>query len=171
MNSPDLKNEFIHHAIFRINENTDKIKTCLDELSEEQVWLHPNNASNSVGNQLLHLSGNITQYIISSLGESKDLRNRDAEFAVTGGFSKEELWKKFTETISQAKTIIENTSDEKLTAIHSVQGFQFSGTGIILHVVEHLSYHTGQIVFYVKQLKDKDMGFYKNIDLNIKNKI
>ena len=53
--------------------------------------------------------------------------------------------------------------------MRSVQGFNFSGIGILVHVVEHLSYHTGQIAFYTKQLKNEQLGFYGDIDLNVKN--
>jgi len=53
--------------------------------------------------------------------------------------------------------------------VRSVQGFSFSGVGVIIHAVEHYSYHTGQIAFWVKQLKEKDLGFYNGTDLNIKN--
>jgi uncharacterized damage-inducible protein DinB len=171
MDPQDFKPEFIYHALYRINENCDKIKFCLEELDDEEVWMRPNDSSNSIGNQILHLCGNITQYIISSLGGSEDKRERDAEFSARDGLSKEQLWNKFSQTIEQAKSIIENISDEKLAATRSVQGFQFSGIGIVFHVVEHLSYHTGQIAFYVKQLKNKDLGFYNNVDLNTKNKI
>ena len=51
----------------------------------------------------------------------------------------------------------------------SVQGFQLSGIGIVVHVVEHYSYHTGQISFWTKQLKNKDLRFYAGLDLNVQN--
>jgi len=72
-------------------------------------------------------------------------------------------------TMEQAKSSIRNCSPEALLKIREVQGFRLSGTGIIIHVVEHLSYHTGQIAFWTKILKDKDLGFYDGMDLNTKN--
>ena len=65
--------------------------------------------------------------------------------------------------------MIFNVTPNQLVKMRSVQGFSFSGVGIILHAVEHYSYHTGQIAFWVKQLKNKDLGFYDGIDLNKKN--
>lgn len=161
--------EFIEQAIKRLQENTPKIKTCLDELTEEEIWQQPNPSSNSVGNMILHLCGNITQYILSSLGGAEDKRERDKEFSTQGGLNKKELFDKLQSTFTQAVFVIGNVSPEKMLLKRSVQGYQLSAIGIIIHVVEHYSYHTGQIIFWTKLLKDKDLGFYFNVDLNKKN--
>jgi len=169
MNKTNHVDELIYQAIFRFNENTEKIEKCLRELNAEEIWKRPNKSSNSVGNLLLHLCGNITQYIISSLGEKEDKRNRDFEFTADGGYKKFTLFEKLRTTIQQAIEVLKDQSDKDLLKIRSVQGFNLSGTGIIIHVVEHYSYHTGQIVFWTKFLKDKDLGFYAGIDLDKKN--
>ena len=163
--------EFIDQSITRIDENTQKLVTCLDELEEAETWKRPNQHSNSVGNIILHLCGNMRQYAISSLGNIKDTRERDKEFSADGGYSKSELLKKLSDTVEQAKNIIKNISEAELLRKRQVQGFTHSGIGIIVHVTEHYSYHTGQIIFWTKLLKDKDLGFYANINLNAKNEI
>jgi uncharacterized damage-inducible protein DinB len=163
--------EFIGQAIHRIDENTQKLATCMQELNESEIWKRPNLHSNSVGNIILHLCGNIRQYAISSLGNSKDVRERDKEFSADGGNSGPELFRKLTDTIEQAKNIIQSTTEEELLRERKVQGYTHSGIGIILHVTEHYSYHTGQIIFWTKLLKDKDLGFYAEIDLNVKNEV
>ena len=170
MSNTTLSEEFIDQAIFRLNENTRKIEKCLDELSEEEIWKRPNKSSNSVGNLILHLCGNVTQYIISSLGEKEDNRNRDFEFKAEGGYNKSGLIKKLTITIQQAFEILREQNDQDQLKIRSVQGFNLSGTGIILHVVEHYSYHTGQIIFWTKLLKDIDLEFYAGVNLDKKNR-
>jgi uncharacterized damage-inducible protein DinB len=142
----------------------------MDQLSEEQIWLRPNKASNSIGNILLHLCGNIGQYVISSLGNQPDIRERDKEFSTQGGFNKEELLAKLTDTLTKAITIMRNTDETRLLKIHSVQGFDYTGIGIIVHITEHYSHHTGQIIFWTKQLTGNDLGFYSHVDLNKKNK-
>jgi uncharacterized damage-inducible protein DinB len=161
--------EFLSQAIHRIDENTPKLITCVAELEESEIWRRPNPHSNSVGNIILHLCGNIRQYAISSLGKRKDVRERDKEFSADGGYSGPELLKKLTDTIEQAKGIIQNISEEELLRKRKVQGYTHSGIGIIIHVTEHYSYHTGQIIFWTKLLKDKDLGFYAGVDLNTKN--
>ena len=163
--------EFIDQSITRIDENTQKLITCLDELEEAETWKRPNQHSNSVGNIILHLCGNMRQYAISSLGNIKDTRERDKEFSAAGGYSKSELLKKLSDTLEQAKNIIKDISEKELLRKRQVQGFTHSGVGIIIHVTEHYSYHTGQIIFWTKLLRDKDLGFYADINLNAKNEV
>ena len=163
--------EFIGQAIHWIDENTQKLATCVQELNDSEIWKRPNLHSNSVGNIILHLCGNMRQYAISSLGNSKDVRERDKEFSADGGYSGAELFKKLTDTVEQAKKIIQSTTEEELLRERKVQGYTHSGIGIVLHVTEHYSYHTGQIIFWTKLLKDKDLGFYAGIDLNVKNEV
>jgi uncharacterized damage-inducible protein DinB len=161
--------EFLAQAIHRIDENTPKLITCVKELSESELWKRPNPHSNSVGNIILHLCGNIRQYAISSLGNRKDVRERDKEFSAGGGYSGSELIKKLTDTLDEAKGIIQDVTAEELLRKRKVQGYSHSGIGIIIHVTEHYSYHTGQIIFWTKLLKDKDLGFYAGVDLSVKN--
>ena len=165
-----LVNEFIEQSVFRIDENTPKVQKCLDILSEEQIWHQPNNFSNSIGNLILHLCGNINQYAVSSLGYTEDKRERDLEFSTKEGFNKAELMERLKSTIENAKAVIKKLDEKELLKMRSVQGFNFTGMGIIIHVAEHYSYHTGQIAFITKLLKNKDLGFYAEINLNIKNK-
>ena len=77
---------------------------------------------------------------------------------------------KLNATINNAIGVIESADEKRLLKVYSAQGFDLSGIGIIIHVTEHYSYHTGQIAFWIKQLKDKDLGFYSGVNLNVKNK-
>ncbi len=163
------KKDFIENTSFRMHESLRMIKSSLARLSEEEIWKKPNPSSNSVGNLILHLCGNITQYAISSLGNKSDQRRRDEEFSVSGGITKDELIGRLEEVLQESIYIIAEASESELLRIREVQGFKMSGLGAILYVVEHLSYHTGQIAFWTKLLKDEDLGFYDGIDLNIKN--
>jgi uncharacterized damage-inducible protein DinB len=163
--------EFLDDIIKIIDENTKKLKTCLDELQEAEVWKRPNEHSNSVGNLMLHLSGNIRQWIISSLGNLEDKRERDKEFSADGGYTKSQLAEKLFSTVEEAKNIIRNISAEEVLKKRKVQAYHTSGMEAIIHVTEHYSYHTGQIIFWTKLLKDKDLGFYSGINLNEKNEI
>lgn len=141
----------------------------MDQLSDKEVWEAPNESANSIGNLILHLCGNITQYAISSLGGTEDHRERDKEFQVSEQFSKEALLEKLNNTLEKAKAIIDKASLHELLKKRKVQGFEMSGIGIIIHVTEHYSYHTGQIALLTKLWKNKDLGFYDDVDLNFKN--
>ncbi len=166
---PSIEGEFIAQAIFRINESTQRVEKCLEHLSEVEIWQKPNSTLNSVGNLILHLCGNIGQYIVSSLGENPDSRIRDEEFSATGGLTRAELLSKLKITTERANAIISRQEVVSLSRSRNVQAYTLSGIGIVLHVVEHYSYHTGQIVFWTKLLKEKDLGFYAGVDLNQKN--
>ena len=159
--------EFKVQIIQRMEENTPRIERCLAELNDIEIWQRPNASSNSVGNLILHLCGNIRQYAISSLGRQEDHRQRDAEFAAREGLGKTELLEKLKKTVAEALETIRSADDEEMMRVRMVQGFEMSGIGIAVHVCEHYSYHTGQVAFWVKLLKDKDLGFYANIDLNV----
>lgn len=163
-----LATEFVQQAHYRLDESTRMLRTALESLDEADLWKRPNATSNSVGNIILHLCGNIRQYAIAALGGTEDLRERDAEFAARGGYDKAALLDKLLVTVDQAKTTIQHAGPDNLLRVRSVQGFHLSGLGIVLHVVEHYSYHTGQIAFWTKLLKDKDLGFYAGIDLTVR---
>ncbi|MEL7426554.1 MAG: DinB family protein [Bacteroidota bacterium] len=161
--------EFKEQAIFRLQEKKAHISKCFVQLVEQDVWWQPNASSNSIGTIILHLCGNIGQYVISSLGHQPDQRERDLEFSTKNSHSKEQLLQLISGIIDQASAVVQNTDEAELLRIRQVQGFSFSGIGVVLHAVEHLSYHTGQIAYLTKLRKDQQVGLYDDFDLNIKN--
>lgn len=164
-----ISKEFTQQSIYYLSLNPPRIEKCLHQLSEDQVWEKPNANTNSIGNLILHLCGNITQYAHASLGNENDTRNREVEFSTKGGFSKKELLEKITAVTDKAIQVIENISESELLRKRNVQGFNYSGISIIIHITEHFSYHVGQIGFFTKLICDKDLGFYEDYDLNILN--
>ena len=167
----DLKAEFLKDCVQHLNEHTKRVKICLDLITEEQAWQKPNEVSNSVANLILHLCGNMTQYVLSSLGGEPDNRQRDLEFTIKGGWDKDELFKKLSTVVESVTKTILAQDERSLLTTRAVQGFNKSGLSIILHITEHYSYHTGQIALITKLLRNKDLGFYKSVDLNQKNKL
>ena len=166
--------ENVYHQVLKsqavqyFNEYLGKIEAALERLSEEQIWQRPNEVSNSMGNQVLHLCGNIGQYAISSLGQRPDIRERDNEFAAKGGISKDVLLNKLRETVAEANSIFEQLDEAELLRKRHVQAYHYSGLEVLIHVVEHFAYHTGQIVFWSKALSNKGFDFYDNVDLTAK---
>lgn len=157
----NLKEECIR----RIDESSLKINACLDKLTPEQLWYRPNSASNAVGNLILHLSGNLTQYIISTLHDKPDQRERSKEFSSTIIISNNELASKFKTVISQVTNIINILTTTQLEKSYEVQCYKETGVGILVHVTEHLSYHTGQIVYITKMITAENMKFYDDAAL------
>ena len=161
--------EFVTQAIKRINQCTEKVEACLKELDEKDLWFSPNEHLNSIGNLMLHLCGNIRQHIISALDNKPDKRERDLEFSTDGGYKKDELFQKLRETAAEAVKVIHRQKPDGLLRVRISQGMAHTGVDSVLHVTEHYSYHTGQIVLLTKLLKNIDLGFYTVFDLNKKN--
>jgi uncharacterized damage-inducible protein DinB len=167
---------FLRHARFRLLEDYFvKIAAAIDALDEEQVWRRPNESSNSIGNLLLHLSGNVRQWIISGVGGAEDTRDRASEFAACGSVSKGELIELVKTTLDQADAVlarVENecavaNSDAPLQRVCKPQAYETSVFDAIFHVVEHFSYHTGQIIFAAKWLAEGQVSFYDDRRLNL----
>src|SRR6056297_3303858 len=118
-----LVEEFIKNALYRMDESTRMIKKSLIEISDEELWKRPNSSLNSIANLLFHICGNMTQYIISSLGEVEDKRNRDLEFSQRKYACKADLLEKLEDTVNTAKRVIFDATIEQFLKTRSVQGF------------------------------------------------
>ena len=170
MDNAEIIEDFKKNISFRLNESLRFVKSSLEIVTEEEIWNRPNDSLSSIGNLLLHLCGNMRQYGIDSLIGKEDNRQRDLEFSAKNGLNKAELLSRFEGTLAEVIQAMNSLNAEQMLKLRSVQGFKFSGQGNLIHLTEHLSYHTGQIAFAVKMMKNKDLGFYDGFDLNIKNK-
>ena len=137
-----------------------KIERSLALLNEEQIWWRSNPQSNSVGNLLLHLSGNVRQWIIVGLGGATDTRDRDAEFAQRDAIPCDELIGRLKQTLREADGTLAALDPERLLEKVRIQGLEVSVLEAILHVVEHFSMHAGQIIYITKLLSASDLHFY-----------
>ena len=169
MNDIILK-EFKENAVFRLDESLRMITIAFSKIADDMLWKRPTEQGMALGNQILHSCGNMTQYVCTTLAERVDERKRDLEFCTNTGLTKEELLKQLETTVRTAQDSIHNASALQYETVREVQGFRLSGVGVVLHAVEHFSYHTGQIAFWVKQLTQDDLGFYAGVDLTQNNK-
>jgi uncharacterized damage-inducible protein DinB len=131
----------------------EKIAHCVSLLSEEQVWWRPNEACNSVGNLLLHLRGNLTQWVLSGIAGTAFERHRSLEFTASKTATKAELMAGLTDVVAEVRRTIGSMRSADLDRGIRVQGYDTDGLGVVFHIVEHMSYHTGQIVATTKQLQ------------------
>ena len=139
------------------------METCLDALTEEQIWLRHGDSGNAIGNIVLHLCGNLRQWIGFGVSGLADVRDRDAEFAARGGVPVVELKQRLAETIGLAAGIIEKLPLERLTELVTIQGYRLTVFEAVYHVVEHFAEHYGQIVFATKLLTGEDLKFYGHL--------
>lgn len=150
-----------------LEESIPRCIQCLDQLSDVEIWHRPNGNVVSVGNLILHLCGNARQWILSGIFDQPDTRVRQQEFDTQGPLDRSYLLEKLTTLSRDMEKALDTLTKEQLTQVKNVQGFEESVIGILIHVTEHFSYHTGQIVYYTKSKKDVDMGFYAGLDLDV----
>ncbi len=166
LESNALRDAIVTDVIVRLfDESLPRILKCLDQLDNEQIWWRPNESSNSIGNLILHLNGNVNQWIYAGLGGFADNRERQMEFDEREHIDKNYLAVVLTTTMKNIRPVIEKISVEALLHTRKVQTFEESGVSILIHVTEHFSYHTGQIAYITKMLMDKSLGFYEGIKL------
>jgi len=152
-----------------IEEGLTRIIKCVEILDEKDLWYKHNESSNSVGNLILHLSGNVRQYVVSGIAGQKDSRERDSEFNIESKIGKEELIENLKQALYEANGIVAGLKEEELKASKEVQGFGLTVLSILIHVIEHFSYHVGQITYFTKYFKDTDTAYYAGLDLNKKS--
>jgi len=157
---PDLTRPFLAQAGRVLQEiYLPRIACCLHLLSQEEIWWRPNAASNSVGNLVLHLNGNVRQWIIAGLGGAPDTRQRDLEFQERGSISRRALLARLRRTVVEACRVLAHLSASDLARAYSIQGFRESGLEAVYHVTEHFSHHAGQIILAAKLLRGKPLDF------------
>ena len=138
-----------------------KILVCLDKLGDEDVWWRMNEASNSIGNLVLHLSGNARQWIVSGVGGAPDQRKRQTEFDQRAVIPRADLAERLRSTMMEVDDTLGAVDPATLLDTRRIQGLDTTVMGAIYHVVEHFSTHTGQIVMLTKQRTGKDLGFWE----------
>ena len=152
---------FIAEARRHLSEDyLPKIERCLERLTDEQVWWRASERSNSVGNLLLHLEGNLRQWVGGGVGGAPDARARDREFAERSLLPRGELLAALRAAVEEADAALARLDPASLVETRRVQGLDVTLLSAVFHAVEHFSMHTGQIILLTKMLADDDLAFY-----------
>jgi uncharacterized damage-inducible protein DinB len=146
------------------DESFARIRKCLSLVSDEDLWISPNDKITSIGSSVQHVIGNSIQWIVSTIGGEADGRIRSAEFKASSK-SKEQLLDDLQRAEVKIKSAISRLSNDQLDERFVVQNFEVTGLSIIVHVIEHTSYHTGQISLLAKLFTEKDLGYYDGFQL------
>ena len=158
-----LDRVFLEASTKTLDQLVSRIRDCAAKLSTDEIWARGHENENAIGNLVLHLNGNVRQWIISGVGGAPDTRTRDAEFAARGGTERAELVARLESTVREATAVIGQITAERLAEPVTIQKYHVTVMEAILHVVEHFSQHTGQIIFATKMLTGEDLGFYKHL--------
>ena len=160
----DVSQAFLQQSVSLLaSDFLPKVERCLDRLTDEDVWWRPNGASNSIGNLMLHLSGNVTQWILGGVGGQARERHRQQEFDERTHIPAKDLLAKLRSVVEEAVEVIRGLDDKALLARHRIQDYDVTGLEAIYHVVEHFSMHTGQIILLTKARTGEDMNLWQPV--------
>jgi uncharacterized damage-inducible protein DinB len=137
-----------------------KLRACLTALPAAGLWHRPAEGTNSIGNLLLHLSGNVRQWIISGVGGAPDARERNAEFAAESGPPAAELFAQLRATVTEADAVLARLTPRDLLQSRDIQGRSTSVLEAVYHVTEHFGMPTGQIIQLTKLLAPGTISYY-----------
>ncbi len=153
MTSPSTAAElFVAESNKLLDQSLVKIRNCLDQLTDEQVWWRPREPLNSIGNLMLHLAGNLRQWSVVGIGGMPDDRDRESEFTQHELIGKDELWKRLADRVEQAKKLFATLGDHQLTETRVIQEFQVTVLGAISHTTSHFVGHTHQIIYITRMI-------------------
>jgi uncharacterized damage-inducible protein DinB len=159
-----VESEFLRVSAGRLETLCGRIETCVAKLTPEQVWKRHSENENAVGNLLLHLAGNVRQWIISGVGGAADTRERPKEFAAREPLPPAELIARLRTTVQEAESVIRSIPASALLERITVQGNTVTKMEAVYTVLEHFAGHTFQIIFATKLLTSEDLGFYAHLN-------
>jgi uncharacterized damage-inducible protein DinB len=161
---PTAESVFLDFSIRKFEQFLSRIRECVAKLKDEQIWARTGDHENAIGNLLLHLAGNMRQWIIAGIGGQPDQRVRDQEFAARGDIEAAELMGRLESTVTEALAVLKALPPDRLMETYQPQKYRVTILEGIYHVVEHFAQHTGQIIFATKLLTGQDLGFYKHLN-------
>ena len=157
-----MNSRLVEFAEHYWTEYLEKIEQAVAPLSDEGLWWRGNEAGNSIANLLAHLNGNLSQWVLAGLGGEAYERFRSAEFAARSGpgaVTKAELLERLGATVAHCRETIRGLSADDLARVRKIQKYELDGYRALFHAVEHMAYHTGQIVLLAK-LQGAQLVFY-----------
>jgi uncharacterized damage-inducible protein DinB len=137
-----------------------RIEKCLDQLTPEQIWWRQHDTNNAIGNLVLHLAGNVRQWIVAGVGGAADTRDRDFEFDCRENLAVAEIRERLATAVREADAVMARLSEQDLLGRRHIQVYDVTVLEALHHVTEHFAMHAGQILYATKLLTGADLGFY-----------
>ncbi|MFN4260260.1 MAG: DUF1572 family protein [Gemmataceae bacterium] len=134
----------------RLRVCAERVRHCVQQLDDTQLWWRPHEEMNSIANILLHLCGNLRQWVIAGVAETPDTRDRPREFAERGPIAKTELWRRFEEAVGKADATLAEFDASRLLEPRRIQGFDETVLSAIADSLAHLAGHTQEIIYITR---------------------
>ncbi len=151
-----LNHAYVELVRARLKDRARRIMHCVDQLDDSQVWWRPTESMNSIANGLLHLGGNIRQWIISGVGGAADVRDRPAEFSEREPIPKAELVRGFLAVIDEADAVLAALDPARLLEPRRIQGSEETVLSAIWKPIEHLAGHAQEVIYITRlQIGDR----------------
>lgn len=142
-----------------------RLESCLKQCDQNLLWYAPNENTNSIGNLVIHLEGNLRQWVISGIAGKPYHRNRPQEFVPKQSFTVNELLFRLELLRKETEPVLRGLPPSILLNEKSIQGFETNVLGAFIHVVEHFSYHLGQVSYILKSNLNTDLGYFAGRNL------
>lgn len=159
-----MERVFTDFSARKLRQLTGRLRACAEPLTPGQLWWRAAEEQNSIGNLLLHLAGNVRQWIVSGIGGAPDIRVREREFSAREGPEAAELLAGLEAVVGEAAGVIEGLTPERLAERVNIQHYDVTVLEAVCHVVEHFSQHTGQVIVLARLATGADFGFYSHLE-------
>ncbi|MBI3664943.1 MAG: DUF1572 family protein [Acidobacteria bacterium] len=159
----EISDMFLDACRQTISTWRERIDKCLGQLTPEQIWWRAHDSDNAVGNLVLHLCGNVRQWIVAGVGGAPDTRDRDAEFDRRQPLTAAELGSKLAAAVKDAEEVLGRLTEADLQTRRHIQVYDVTVLEAVHHVAEHFAMHAGQILYATKLLTGADLGFYRHL--------
>lgn len=148
--SDPLAGQLVAALRTELAEAADKMHHCVSQLSEADLWWRPSEGMNAIGNLILHLCGNMRQWIVSSVGGEAFNRDRPSEFAARGGMGRDELMARFDQTLTEVARTLDRVDVPNLLRMREIQKRSESGASALVHSVSHLVGHVQETIYITR---------------------
>src|ERR1700720_1103378 len=118
-----IEGEFLQCSAEKLTQLCGRIESCLDRLTPEQIWTRGSESQNAIGNLVLHLSGNVRQWILHGVGGEPDHRIREVEFSTREPQATNHLKQRLHSTVDQAGVLLGSLTPQQLMETISIQDY------------------------------------------------
>ena len=162
-----IARDFVSVSRQRLRDSQARIEACLGKLSEDQIWSRQVEVENAVGNLVLHLCGNVTQWLLGGIGGQSVFRDREAEFSRREPLPRQQLVETLQDVMARSDAVLVQVTPDELLRRRTIQGYEVTGLQAIYVAVDHFAMHTGQIISATKRMTGEDLGFYPSLQSGV----